>query len=70
MEAERVELLSVVEDHYGGVVVSLENQEPVDSELFFNEHIGSFNEQLEATGKLIHNIFNPIEAVHIFCYLQ
>ncbi|KOM46360.1 hypothetical protein LR48_Vigan07g006400 [Vigna angularis] len=34
MEAERVELLSVVEDHYGGVVVSLENQEPVDSELF------------------------------------
>lgn len=34
MEAERVELLSVVEDHYGGVVVSVENQEAVDSELF------------------------------------
>ncbi|XP_027940769.1 nudix hydrolase 2-like [Vigna unguiculata] len=34
MEGERVELLSVVEDQYDGVIVNVENQEHVDSELF------------------------------------
>ncbi|CAJ1971614.1 unnamed protein product [Sphenostylis stenocarpa] len=34
MEGERVELLSAVEDQYGGVVVNVEDQEPLDSKLF------------------------------------
>lgn len=34
MEAERVELLSAVEDQYGGVVVNVENHEPMDPKIF------------------------------------
>jgi len=34
MEGERVELFSVVKDQYGGVVVNVEDQEPVDPKLF------------------------------------
>jgi len=68
MEAERVELLSAVEDQYGGVVVNVENHEPMDPKFFSSILEASmYNWRQQVDSFITFSNFNPIER---FFYVQ